>query len=141
MGGTGVTRKTCDALRIERRNTDFALVRIEEDGSRHELLLTAANVVHLGMLAPDFARRLLAEKAGEKSGTIGAGLKTTLVRTNVRAIEMLVRLFERGGRRGKVVLTEERARRLAAKLLARADQLAKITGDGAREAAISADEH
>ena len=75
-----VTRRTCDALHYERRNEDFALVRIEADGSRHELILTAANVVHLGILAPDFARRLLANKAGEKSGTIGAGLKSTLGR-------------------------------------------------------------
>jgi hypothetical protein len=74
-------------------------------------------------------------KAGEKSGTIGAGLKRTVVRSNVRAIEILVRLLERGGRRGNVVLTEKRARRLAAKLLAQADQLAS-----ARKAANSADE-
>jgi hypothetical protein len=84
------------------------------------------------MFAPDFARRLLTRKAGDKSDTIGAGLKSTLVRTNVRAIEILVRLIERGGGRGKIVLTEKRARRFAAKLLALADQLAKITG-GARD--------
>ena len=140
MGGTVVTRKPSDTLRFEQRNEDFALVHIAADGSRHELILTAANVVHLGMLAPDFARRLLAHKAGEKSGTIGTALKGKLVRTNVRAIEILVRLLERGGRRGKIVLTEKRARRFAAKLLAQADQLAKIAGNGARERVSSADE-
>jgi hypothetical protein len=96
-----VTRKTGDSLRYERRDEDFALVRIDAVGRRHELILTATNVVHLG-IASDFARRLLASKAGEKSGTIGAGLKRTVVRSNVRAIEILVRLLERGGRRGNV---------------------------------------
>jgi hypothetical protein len=128
-----VTSKTRDTLCFERRNADFALVRIEADGSRNELILTATNVVHLGMLAPDFARRLVAQKAGEKPGVIGTKLKRTLVGTNVRAIEILVRLLERRGRRANSVLTEKRARRMAAKLLAQADQLAKAAEAGARE--------
>ena len=136
-----VTRNTCDILRYERRKDDFALVRIEADGSRHELILTAANIIHLGMLAPDFARRLFAHKIGEKSRTVGTSLRTKLVSNNIRAIEMLVRILERTGSTANVGLTEKKARQLASKLLARADQLAKTAGGGASNAAAhSADD-
>lgn len=135
-----VTRNTCDILRYERRKDDFALVRIEADGRRHELILTAANIIHLGMLAPDFARRLFTHKIGEKSRTIGTSLKTKLVSNNVRAIEILVRILERTGSTANVMLTEKKARQLASKLLARADQLAKTAGGASNAAGHSADD-
>jgi hypothetical protein len=121
-----VTRKTCDILRYERRGADFALVRIEADGSRSELILTAANVVHLGMLAPDFSRRLLANKVSEKSGTIGAFVKNKMLRTNVRTIEVLMRMLEKGKWGLDSVMTEQRARRIASKLVEKADELGKL---------------
>jgi len=125
-GGAVVARKTCDILRYERRGDDFALVRIQADGTRSELILTAANVVHLGMLAPDFSRRLLANKVAEKSARIGASLKNKMASTNVRAIEMLMRILERGGGASSAILTEQKARRLASRLLAKADELGKV---------------
>ena len=114
-------------------------MRIEADGTRHELLLTAGNIVHLGMLAPNFARRLLAHKVSEKSGTIGTSFKTRFAKTNVRAIAMLIGWLERreGGAAG-AMLTEEKARQLASKLLERADQLAKTAAP--KHPAPSADE-
>jgi rhomboid family protein len=124
-GGTVVTRKTCDILRYECRGENYALVRVEADGTRSELILTAANVVHLGMLAPDFSRRLLANKVAEKSGKIGTAVKSRLVNTNLRTIEMLLGVLERRGRGLDPRLMEQRARRLASKLLAKADELAK----------------
>jgi hypothetical protein len=91
------------------------------------------------MLAPNFARRLLAHKVGEKTGTIGSGLKTRFAGANVGAIAMLFRLLEtRAGGAAGIVLTEEKARRLASKLLARADQLARTATPKHR--APSADE-
>jgi hypothetical protein len=124
-GGAVVARNTCDILRYEKRGKDFALVRVEADGSRSELLLTAANVVHLGMLAPDFSRRLLANKVSEKSGALGAYVKDRMLSTNVRTIEVLVRILERRGWRLDAVMTEQRARQIASKLLQKADELAR----------------
>jgi hypothetical protein len=121
-----VARKTFDILRYEKRGADFALVRIAADGSRSELFLTAANVVHLGMLAPDFSRRLLTNKIAEKSGTIGAAVKHRVLRTNVRTIEVLMRILERRGWRLDSVMTEQRARLIASKLMEKADELAKL---------------
>ena len=123
-----VAGKTCDILRYERRGDDFALVRIRGDGTRSELILTAANVVHLGMLAPGFSRRLLANKVAEKSGTVGASIKNRMARTNVRTIEMLMRIFESGGGASSAILTEQKARRLASRVLAKADELSKDAG-------------
>ena len=131
-----VTRKTCDILRYERRGDDFALVRIEADGTRSELILTAANVVHLGMLAPDFSRRLIANKVAEKSGGIGAAVKSRMLSTNVRTIEMLLRILERRGRGLDPILTEQRIRRMASKLLAKADELAKVPERGSSQTPI-----
>lgn len=119
-----MARNTCDILRYEKRGRDFALVRIEADGSRSELVLTAANVVHLGMLAPDFSRRLLANKVSEKSGALGAYVKDRMLSTNVRTIEVLVRILEKRGWLD-AVMTEQRARLIAAKLLQKADELAR----------------
>jgi membrane associated rhomboid family serine protease len=127
-GGAVVTRQTCDILRYERRGADFALVRIQADGTRSELILTAANVVHLGMLAPDFSRRLLANKIAEKSGSIGAAIRSRMTNTNVRTIETVLRVLEKRGRQLDVTMTEQRARRLASRLLARADKLAQRGG-------------
>ena len=124
--------RTCDILRYEKRGKEFALVRIEADGSRWELLLTPANVVHLGMLAPDFSRRLLANKVTEKSDRFGTYVKHKMLNTNVRTIEMLMRILEKSGSRLDSVMTEQRARRIASKLLEKADALARSSASEAR---------
>ena len=131
-----MTRRTCDILRYEKRGPDFALVRIQADGTRSELLLTAANVVHLGMLAPDFARRLLANKVAERSGTIGTLVKGKMVSTNVRAIEMLLAVLDRPGWRFDPVKTERRARSLASKLVQKADELARLRSPASPSSAV-----
>ena len=59
-----------DVLRLETRDQNFALVRTQADGSRSEILLTAANVVHLGLLAPGFAREVLTDKVGQQPGVM-----------------------------------------------------------------------
>jgi membrane associated rhomboid family serine protease len=130
-----MARKTCDVLRYERRGADFALVRIQADGTRSELILTAANVVHLGMLAPDFSRRLLANKIAEKSSDLSAAIKSKIATINVRAIEAMIRALEKRGLH-KSPMTEQRARRLAAKLLATADEMAKPPGPTATSAPV-----
>jgi membrane associated rhomboid family serine protease len=138
-GGAVTTHKTCDILRYERRGVDFALMRIEADGTRSELILTAANVVHLGMLAPDFSRRLLANKISEKSGSIGAAIRSRIANTNVRTIETVLRALEKREPQLNAAMTEQRARRLASRLLARADELAKLS-QSPGEATSSPDE-
>ena len=89
--------KTCDILRYEARGSDFALVRIAADGTRSELVLTATNVVHLGLLAPDFSRRLLASKAGKRSGTVATSFRQRLTGAKLRCIEVMLAVLERSG--------------------------------------------
>jgi hypothetical protein len=120
-----VSRKTSDILRFEQRGADFALVRIQADGTRSEIVLTPANIVHLGLLAPGFSRRLLADRIGKKSGAIAASLKNAVVHTNVRTIELMLRFLDRRGGRLDPAKAERRARRLASRLVERADALAK----------------
>jgi hypothetical protein len=120
-----VARKTCDLLRFEERGPDFALVRIRADGSRSEIVLTAANVVHLGLVAPDYARRLLTNRIGKKSGALAASLKNAVVRTNVRAIEALLRFLDKSRGRLDPLVTERRARQLASRLTERAEALSR----------------
>jgi hypothetical protein len=119
-----MTRSTCDILKFEQRGADFALVRIEADGTRSEMRLTPANIVHLGLLVPDFSRRLLADRLGKKPDAVAVSVKNAAVRSSVRTIEILLGLFERSGGLGSV-MTEQRARALAARLLEKADQLAR----------------
>ncbi len=120
-----MSRKTSDILRFEERGADFALVRLQADGSRSEIVLTPANVVHLGLLAPDFSRRLLANRVGKKSGAIAASLKNAMVHTNVRTIEVVLGFLDKSGGRLDPVKTERRARLLASRLVEKADKLAK----------------
>src|SRR5262249_21134190 len=61
-------RRTADVLAFEPRGEDFALVRLQADGSRSEIVLTTANVVHLGLLAPGFSRQVLTDKLGRQPG-------------------------------------------------------------------------
>jgi hypothetical protein len=123
-----VTRWTCDILRFEQRGSDFALVRMQADGSRSEMVLTPANVVHLGLIAPDFSRRLLAGRLGKKPDALAGSVKNAVVRSSVRTIEVVLALFERSGGQPGSLMTEQRARALALRLLEKADQLAKARG-------------
>ena len=115
----------CDILRFEARGENFALVRIAADGTRSELVLTPTNIVHLGLLAPDFSRRLLVSKAGKRSTTLAGSLRQRLVGTNLRLFELLLATLDRAGRHGDWVMLERRARSLASRLNARADRLAQ----------------
>lgn len=120
-----MTMRTCDILRYETRGDNFALVRIAADGTRSEIVLTPTNVVHLGLLAPDFSRRVLANKVGKRSATVASSWRRRLVGTNLRFFEFLVAALDRAGRHGDWVMMERRARKLATRLNARADRLAK----------------
>jgi hypothetical protein len=129
-----VVQRTADILRYEQRGPDFALVRIKADGSRSEIVLSPANVVHLGLLAPDFSRRLLADKVGKKSGAMAQSLRQAAAAANVRIISAAMTLLDRSGGRLDRLVTEQRARLLAARLLQRADRLARRPAAG-RDAA------
>ena len=78
------TRKTFDILTFEQRGEDFALVRVRADGSRSEIVLTAANVVHLGLLAPGFARQVLTDKVGQKPGAVATFVRHTAMNANLQ---------------------------------------------------------
>jgi hypothetical protein len=127
------TRKTFDILTFEQRGEDFALVRVRADGSRSEVVLTAANVVHLGLLAPGFARQVLTDKVGQKPGAVATFVRNTAMNANLRFIEVLLTLLERGGGRFDFPTTERRARALASKLVERADKIASSPGKPAKE--------
>ena len=117
--------RACDILRFETRGENFALVRIDADGARSELVLTPTNIVHLGLLAPDFSRRLLVSKAGKRSTTVATSLRRRLVGTNLRLFELILGALDRAGRPGDWVMLERRSRLLASRLNARADRLAQ----------------
>jgi hypothetical protein len=126
-------RKTFDILTFEQRGEDFALVRIRADGSRSELVLTAANVVHLGLLAPGFARQVLTDKVGQKPGAVATFVRHSAMNANLRIIEILLTVLERGGGRFDFPTTERRARALASKLVERADRIASSPAKPAKE--------
>ena len=113
-----------DILRFEERGADFALVRFAADGTRTEIALTGANVVHLGLLAPGFARAVLTEKVGQQPGAAASLVRFKAMNAGLRFIELLVSILDRGGPRFDFPATERRARRLAATLTAHADRIA-----------------
>ncbi len=121
--------KSCDILRYEARGGNFALVRIAADGTRSEILLTPTNVVHLGLLAPDFSRRLLADKVGKRSTATAATLKDRMTATKLRLIEAVLAALDRTGRRLDHPAMERRARLLASRLTEKADRLAQTRAE------------
>jgi hypothetical protein len=121
--GDTVTVKMCDILRFETRGANFALVRVAADGTRSEIVLTPANVVHLGLLAPDFSRRLLADKIGKKSTALATFVKHRSVNTKLRIIEALLGTLAKSARLDSL-MTERKARLLASRLIQKANELA-----------------
>jgi len=117
--------RTADILTFEPRGEDFALVRREASGASSEIVLTAANVVHLGLLAPGFSRQVLSDKVGKQPGVLAALVRYGTMNANLRFIEVLLTILDRGGARLDFSTTERRARALASKLVERADRIAK----------------
>ncbi len=132
-GGAPASRRTFDILTFEQRGEDFALVRIRADGLRSEIILTAANVVHLGLLAPGFARQVLTDKVGQQPGAVATIVRHTAMNANLRIIEILLTILDRGGARFDFPTTERRARALASKLVERADKIANAPAKPAKE--------
>jgi rhomboid family protein len=125
-------RRTADILCFEQRGPDFVLMRNQADGSRSEIILTAANVVHLGLLAPGFARQVLTDKMGHQPGAVARLVRHTALNANLRFIEIMLTILDRGGPRFNFPVTERRARALAEKLVMRADRIAG-TPDSAKD--------
>jgi membrane associated rhomboid family serine protease len=123
--GAPAPRRTVDILTFEPRGENFALVRRQADGTSSEIVLTAANVVHLGLLAPGFSRQVLTEKVGKQPGVVAAFVRYRAMNANLRFIEVLLTILERGGARLDLSTTERRARALASRLMERADRIAK----------------
>jgi membrane associated rhomboid family serine protease len=125
--------KTADILAFEPRGEDFALVRLKADGSRSEIVLTTANVVHLGLLAPGFSRQVLTDKLGKQPGVVAAVVRSGAMNANLRFIEVLLTILDRGGARLDFSTTERRARALASKLMERADRIANAPTKPAKD--------
>lgn len=119
-----MTPRPFDILTFEQRGEDYALVRVQADGSRPEIILTPANVVHLGLLAPGFARQVLTNKVGQRPNAVTTMLRHKVMNANLRVIEIVLTILDRGGGRFEFPATERRTRALAAKLVERADRLA-----------------
>ena len=121
-----------------RAREDFALVRIRADGSRSEVVLIRRRTsVHLGLLAPGFARQVLIGKVGQKPGAVATFVRHTAMNANMRFIEIMLTILERGGGRFDFPTTERRARALASKLVERADdKIASSPGKLAKESAL-----
>jgi membrane associated rhomboid family serine protease len=111
-------------LHFEPRGDNFALVRTDADGTRSEITLTGANVVHLGLLAPGFARQVLTDKVGQQPGLAAAFVRHRVMNANLRLIELLITILDKGGPRLDFPVTERRARALASRLVERADRIA-----------------
>ena len=126
-------RKTADVLAFEPRGEDFALVRLKADGSRSEIVLTSANVVHLGLLAPGFSRQVLTDTLGKQPGLVAAIVRSGAMNANLRFIEVLLTILERGGARLDLSTTERRTRALASKLMERADRIANNPTKSAKD--------
>jgi membrane associated rhomboid family serine protease len=126
-------RKTADILAFEPRGEDFALVRLKADGSRSEIVLTTANVVHLGLLAPGFSRQVLTDKLGKQPGVVATIVRSGAMNANLRFIEVLLTILDRGGARLDLSTTERRARALASRLMERADRIANTPTKPAKD--------
>src|SRR5262249_23395992 len=126
-------RRTADVLAFEPRGEDFVLVRLKADGSRSEIVLTTANVVHLGLLAPGFSRQVLTDKVGKQPGMVAAIVRSGAMNANLRFIEVLLTILERGGARLDFPTTERRTRALASKLMERADRIANTPAKPAKD--------
>jgi hypothetical protein len=111
-------------LGFEQRGSDFVLMRNQADGSHSEIILTAANVVHLGLLAPGFARQVLTDRVGRQPGAVARLVRHTAMNANLRFIEIMLTILDRGGLRFNFPATERRARALATRLVERADRIA-----------------
>lgn len=118
-----IVHRTADILSFEQRGSDFVLMRNQADGSRSEITLTAANVVHLGLLAPGFARQVLTDKLGHQPSAVAKLVRHTAMNANLRFIEIMLTILDRGGPRFKFPATERRARALAERLVERADRI------------------
>jgi membrane associated rhomboid family serine protease len=121
--GAPIMHRTADILSFEQRGSDFVLMRNQADGSRSEITLTAANVVHLGLLAPGFARQVLTDKLGHQPSAVAKLVRHTAMNANLRFIEIMLTILDRGGPRFNFPATERRARALAVKLVERADRI------------------
>jgi rhomboid family protein len=131
-GSAPIAHRTADILCFEQRGPDFVLMRNQADGSRSEIILTAANVVHLGLLAPGFARQVLTDKIGHQPGAVAKLVRHTAMNANLRFMEIMLTILDRGGPRFNFPATERRTRALAERLVKRADRIGG-TPDSAKD--------
>jgi hypothetical protein len=122
--GSPAISKKSDILKYEQRGEDYALVRVQADGSRSEIILTTMNIVHLSLITPGFARQVLARRFGRQPSSLGRVIGQALTNTNLRMIEIFLAILDKGGGRFDFPATERRARALASKLVERADRIA-----------------
>jgi membrane associated rhomboid family serine protease len=135
-GSAPIVHRTADILCFEQRGPDFVLMRNQANGTRSEIVLTAANVVHLGLLAPGFARQVLTDKIGHQPGAVARLVRHTAMNANLRFLEIMLTILDRGGPRFNFPVTERRARALAERLVERADRIA-VSSESAKEPEVS----
>jgi hypothetical protein len=122
--GSPTIGKKSDILKYEQRGENYALVRVQADGSRSEITLTTMNIVHLSLITPGFARQVLARSFGQRPSAVGRAIGQVVTNTNLRMIEIFLAILDKGGGRFDFPATERRARALASKLVERADRIA-----------------
>jgi hypothetical protein len=133
LAGALTHPRTLAILTFEQRGEDFALVRVDADGSRSEIILTAMNVVHLGLLAPGFSRQVLTDKLRQQPGAVATFVRHLAMNVNLRIIDILLTILERGGGRFDFPTTARRAGALASKLAERADRIADASTKSGKE--------
>ena len=115
-----------DTLDIEPQGSDFAIVHVNPEGRRHELVLSENLVVALARMIPQAARRIRAGMAPNRRDialAVAVHPKSLDVKVDLHKSTAIVRVVDEWEADFDFALTALQAREFAKKLLARAEQI------------------
>jgi hypothetical protein len=115
-----------EAISIEARGEDFALVRTDENGNRTELALSWASLIFFGRMLPQTLQKITAMRANRKregSPAIAVPLQSFRLGVDVEAAELLVTMIDRFGNEMGFALSPDIARPFGQHLLLRVAEL------------------
>jgi hypothetical protein len=115
-----------EELSIFPKGDGYVLRRDDGRGNVTEIALSETNVVFLGRLSPTVARRILASRAlarGDVSATVAAPVKNVELNEDLHDPLLLVRIRDEYDGEFDFSFSPSDARRLAERLIARADKI------------------
>jgi len=119
-----------ESLSIEPRGSNHALIRTDRNGAKTEIVLSEANIGMLSQIAPRHLRKIVAAKSAKIPGvtlTLSIPIKTARLTTDLHQSEILLAIFDRFGGETDYSLEPALAREIAARLIARADEVETAT--------------